>query len=696
MSIQSVKTRLMGSYLALLILFVMQVPVIYFVVNAITVKFDQVDTAGMLRKRAIELVDILDRHIMTGDDQLEKKFQVQLNDYGKVLDELKKGSKDLSAITDAHSLQALSDVEKKWNEMKVDLNKGMHYGDEMMTEKTEVEESTALTIEMLNAYSVALAALNDTSLSADIKAVLLMRIKTVKISYLAERFFSSYAKKDQIINELNVVMLEYEQSFNGLRKNAARIRGKGAKGEKAYEIFKSLETKIQKRKEDVNHSIASSTSFNEVMIKLEHVHVPDVVSAANTLTKAILGNAENVAFKGISVLVGSVLISGVVVVFFMWSTNAQLIKPIMKIKEAVQEYAKGNLTTRANIKVRIWGRDIKDEITSLGDSVDEMAGQMSSVLGKISDSSNMLASASEQLSASSSQIEQGATRQSGQTGQIATAMEEMNATVIEVAKNAQQASESARGAREMASKGGDVVKQAITAMKEVAESTSVTAETIKNLGKSSANIGAIVSVINDIADQTNLLALNAAIEAARAGEQGRGFAVVADEVRKLAERTTKATKEISGMIGAIQDETGKAVDAMFDGSKKVDKGVVLANEAGAALGQIVVGVQNVTDMISHMATSTEEQSATTDEISRNMESIADVAKTNVSAIGEVARATGEMARLAGELKELVGNFKLYEEDFDAHSRTRTGKRQFYVVKDGKQSEERKSYAADNA
>ncbi|MEK7773961.1 MAG: methyl-accepting chemotaxis protein, partial [Deltaproteobacteria bacterium] len=280
------------------------------------------------------------------------------------------------------------------------------------------------------------------------------------------------------------------------------------------------------------------------------------------------------------------------------------------------------------------------------------------VIGGIKDSSGLLASAAEQLSASSSQIAEGADRQSNQTTQVATAMEEMNATVLEVARNSQTVSESAKQARETAEQGGNVISQAVSAMKEVAESTSVTADTVKRLGKSSEDIGAIVSVINDIADQTNLLALNAAIEAARAGEQGRGFAVVADEVRKLAERTTRATKEISNMINSIQAETNKAVNEMADGTLKVENGVRLANEAGEALGKIVNGVHTVTEMISQIATSAEEQSATTDEITQNMDSIKDVSKTSVTAIAEAARASNEMARLATELKDLVSRFSV--------------------------------------
>jgi methyl-accepting chemotaxis protein len=239
-------------------------------------------------------------------------------------------------------------------------------------------------------------------------------------------------------------------------------------------------------------------------------------------------------------------------------------------------------------------------------------------------------------------------------------MEEMSATVIEVAKNAQQVSESSTEAQKTAAGGGEIVRDTIAAMQEVSESTTVTAGMIEKLGESSEEIGSIISVINDIADQTNLLALNAAIEAARAGEQGRGFAVVADEVRKLAERTTIATKEISTMIGSIQTETSTAVTAMSEGTEKVENGVKLANATEEALSQIVIGVQSVNDMVRQIATSTEEQSATTDEISRNMDTITEVASSSAASITEVTSTITGVARLATELKGLVSGFTVDE------------------------------------
>ena len=180
--------------------------------------------------------------------------------------------------------------------------------------------------------------------------------------------------------------------------------------------------------------------------------------------------------KGIAIMAVAVFLSVGVSVFFMWSTNTHIIKPIIKVKETVEAVSQGDLSKRAEIKVRFLGRELHDEVTSLGWSVDAMAVQMSGVIGRITDSSNLLASAAEQLSSSATQIEEGANRQSGQTVQVATSMEEMNSTVIEVAKNSNKVSESARNAQNIAVKGGDVVSEAISAMQEVAESTSVTAD----------------------------------------------------------------------------------------------------------------------------------------------------------------------------------------------------------------------------
>jgi len=202
------------------------------------------------------------------------------------------------------------------------------------------------------------------------------------------------------------------------------------------------------------------------------------------------------------------------------------------------------------------------------------------------------------------------------------------------------------------------VEETVAGMRKIAVVVGKSAETVKELGKSSDQIGEIVTVIDDIADQTNLLALNAAIEAARAGEQGRGFAVVADEVRKLAERTTKATKEIAGMIKKIQADTAGAVSSMQEGTRQVDQGIAMADKAGNSLKEIVQVSQKVTDMVMQIAAASEQQSSASEQISQNVEAISTVTGQTASSTQQIARAAEDLNSLTDNLQQLVGHFRL--------------------------------------
>jgi methyl-accepting chemotaxis protein len=208
-----------------------------------------------------------------------------------------------------------------------------------------------------------------------------------------------------------------------------------------------------------------------------------------------------------------------------------------------------------------------------------------------------------------------------------------------------------------AEEGGRVVEQTVGKIRQIAEVVGQSAKTVERLGVSSQQIGEIVSVIDDIAEQTNLLALNAAIEAARAGDQGRGFAVVADEVRKLAERTTSATKEISGMVKAIQTETAEAVRSMQHGNEEMRAGIVLADQAGEALEQIVGQTQNTVDLISQIASASEEQSVTSEEIARSVEAISTVSAESARGVTDISRSSDALNQLMDSLGGFVTQFR---------------------------------------
>ncbi len=294
----------------------------------------------------------------------------------------------------------------------------------------------------------------------------------------------------------------------------------------------------------------------------------------------------------------------------------------------------------------------------LGNSFKTMIINLSGMIRQLTDNARELVSAATEISASSEQMSKGAKGQADQVAQVSTAIEEMSATIIEASKNAGEATDVAKGASGTAASGGQIVSDTIQGMQKIAAVVRQSAESIAKLAKSADQIGEITSVIDEIADQTNLLALNAAIEAARAGEQGRGFAVVADEVRKLAERTGTATKEITAMIKGIQSETEEAVNSMESGIQEVDRGRDLADKAGSSLHEIVTMSQRVMDMIAQIATASEEQSSTVEQISKNVEHIASVTRETSSGAEQSAAAAEELNRQAEGLQTMVGQFRL--------------------------------------
>ena len=308
-----------------------------------------------------------------------------------------------------------------------------------------------------------------------------------------------------------------------------------------------------------------------------------------------------------------------------------------------------------------------DEIGKAGIALNGMRSSLREMVRSIASTAEQLAAASEQISSGARQSAETARVQADQSRHVATAMGEMSATVQQVSEDSQTASDSSHRAAQAAHQGGQVVKEALDTMRRIAESSGTVAARITKLGSSSEQIGAIVAVIDEIADQTNLLALNAAIEAARAGEQGRGFAVVADEVRKLAERTTKATKEIATMIESIQAEAKSAVEAIESGSHEVEIGVEKTTASGAALQEIIRMSEQVGDLISHIATAATQQSSATVEVNSSVTQISNLTDSSSLSAEQTAKACANLSRMALDLRTLVSQFRL-----DAASRSRTG------------------------
>lgn len=329
-----------------------------------------------------------------------------------------------------------------------------------------------------------------------------------------------------------------------------------------------------------------------------------------------------------------------------------ILRSVLPIVERAKQIADKDLTG-VPLPVRT-----KDELGQLTIAVNQMSESLVAMVAEVNNSANEVASAATQIAASSEEMAAGMNEQTQQVTQISSAIEEMSASVVEVARKSAEAATNATESGRVAQEGGTVVKQTIEGMQAINEAVSASAISVQELGKRGEQIGQIIDVINDIADQTNLLALNAAIEAARAGEHGRGFAVVADEVRKLADRTTKATEEIAQSIQAIQTETMQAVERMNTGTQQVRTGVERAQQAGASLEEIVNKARSVAEMIQSIAAAAEEQSAASEQVSRNVESISAVTRQASEGAGQAAAAAAQLSTKAEQLQRLVGQFKL--------------------------------------
>ncbi|KAB0505153.1 chemotaxis protein [Pseudomonas lini] len=336
---------------------------------------------------------------------------------------------------------------------------------------------------------------------------------------------------------------------------------------------------------------------------------------------------------------------------FAWLLTNSITKPIANALSAAEEIAEGNLTRPIMV-------DGEDEAGRLLAAMAKMQDKLRDTLQRISGSATQLASAAEELNSVTDESARGLTQQNNEIEQAATAVNEMTSAVEEVARNAVSTSEASKNATTSAGDGRDLVQETVSAIERMSADVQSTATLIGDLANESRDIGKVLDVIRGLADQTNLLALNAAIEAARAGEAGRGFAVVADEVRALAHRTQQSTSEIERMIGSIQSGTEHAVDSMRNSTERAESTLNIARGAGMSLDTINSAIVEINERNLVIASAAEEQAQVAREVDRNLVNIRDLSVQSATGANQTSAASNELSRLALDLNNMVGRFSL--------------------------------------
>ena len=389
--------------------------------------------------------------------------------------------------------------------------------------------------------------------------------------------------------------------------------------------------------------LSNSEQVNAVLTRLLDLN--------NTMALTTNKEAEDQYNMAFNLVVSLLVVATLLTLLFAWLLTRSITLPISQALEAAEEVAEGNLTRP--IKV-----DGNDEAGRLLAAMAKMQDKLRDTLQRIAGSATQLASAAEELNAVTDESARGLTQQNNEIEQAATAVNEMTSAVEEVARNAVSTSEASRNATTSAGDGRDLVQETVGAIERMSADVQATATLIGDLANESRDIGKVLDVIRGLADQTNLLALNAAIEAARAGEAGRGFAVVADEVRALAHRTQQSTSEIERMIGSIQAGTEHAVDSMRNSTERAESTLNIAKGAGMSLDTINTAIVEINERNLVIASAAEEQAQVAREVDRNLVNIRDLSVQSATGASQTSAASSELSRLAVDLNGMVGRFRL--------------------------------------
>lgn len=475
-----------------------------------------------------------------------------------------------------------------------------------------------------------------------LEGLLLGRLYTTR--YLVTNQKSDY--HDAILY-LEKDLLQSEAMLREQIQNPRRIQllNTFSRASQAYrDGFKEVYELISRRNDFINNTL--DILGPETATQLENIKL-SVMSEQDTLGPQVQKSNEETV-QWVSVLTVVAIAAGIAI---SWFITALITKPVKQAMFVANELSQGKLTTTISVSG-------KDEIAQMMQSLKTMAENLNNMLNNINTASGQISLSADKLASATEQANHGAIEQQSETDQVATAMNEMAATVQEVATSAVNASSAAEEANIHAQTGYDIVEKTVLDIENLANQMQKSNTEVAQLHSESINIGSILDVIHGVAEQTNLLALNAAIEAARAGEQGRGFAVVADEVRTLAQRTQDAIGQIEQLITNLQDGASNAMDSITVGQQHVEKTVAQAQSASEALTSIRDSISHISDMNAQIASAAEEQSIVAETINQNINNVRRIADESAHVAGDTAHSSGSLAKVSDELNSMVKQFSV--------------------------------------
>ncbi|MEG1039706.1 MAG: methyl-accepting chemotaxis protein [Pseudomonas sp.] len=572
--------------------------------------------------------------LTNGDDAAAGNVQVKLNAFSEQQQKL------LKSFKSPENVKLLQELGQTISAYQVSINKMRAGYKTSLAARDAMNLAAARAIELVEAINRDILALPeaDASRLEQFRTITqakeqLFQVRLAVRSYIAD---ISSETEQLALRQLDNALAEIASLNRQMPAEAARIQ--------------QFESAVLAYREAVRQ-FRDATADVAVARQEMTVQGATIVKTSNALYKIQIERRDSESAQARTLQLTATLLALLAGVLAAVIITRQITRPLRETLAVVERIATGDLSHNLHVTRR-------DELGVLQQGIQRMAATLRDLIGGIRDGVTQIASAAEELSAVTEETSAGVNSQKVETDQVATAMHEMAATVQEVARNAEHASSAATDADAQARAGDQVVAEAISQIERLAEEVQRSTEAMAQLQQESQKIGSVMDVIKSVAEQTNLLALNAAIEAARAGEAGRGFAVVADEVRGLAQRTQKSTEEIEELVAGLQSGTQQVANVMLGSRNLTESSVDLTRKAGASLESITRTVSNIQSMNQQIAAAAEQQSAVAEQISRSIVNVRDVSEQTAAASDETAASSVELARLGNQLQTLVSHFRV--------------------------------------